>query len=147
MNATVSAAARAPWHLWVIGILSLLWNAFGCYDYLMTVTHDEAWLANIPPAALAIVDSFPAWAVATWAIGVWVSVLGSILLLLRSRHAALAFLVSLAGALVSYSYQATTDLPVVMGGASYWIMPAVIVVAIVAQWYYAKRMTDAGVLR
>ena len=96
---------------------------------------------------MAIVDAFPAWAVAAWAIGVWVSVLGAILLLIRSRHAATAFLVSLLGAAVSYAYQATTDLPATMGGAMYWIMPAVIVIAIVLQWLYARRMTEAGVLR
>jgi hypothetical protein len=113
----------------------------------MTVTHNANWLANVPPAAMAIVDSFPAWAVAAWAIGVWVSVLGALLLLIRSRHAGSAFLVSLLGAVVSYAYQATTGLPATMGGAMYWIMPAVIVIAIVGQWLYARRMTEAGVLR
>lgn len=148
MNATVSdARAIAPWHLWAVGIVSLCWNGFGAYDYLMTVTHDAAWLANVPPAAMAIVDAFPAWAVAAWAVGVWVSVLGSLLLLIRSRHAASAFLVSLLGAVVSYAYQATTGLPAAMGGAGYWIMPAVILVAIVLQWLYARRMAAAGVLR
>ena len=147
MNATVNARPQAPWHLWAVGIVSLCWNGFGAYDYLMTVTHDANWLANIPPSAMAIVDSFPAWAVAAWAIGVWVSVFGAILLLIRSRHAATAFLVSLLGAVVSYAYQATTGLPAVMGGAMYWVMPAVIVLAIVLQWLYARRMTEAGVLR
>jgi hypothetical protein len=148
MNATVSSGpAATPWHLWAVGILSLCWNAFGAYDYVMTVTHDASYLAGMPPGAMAIVDAFPAWAVGAWAIGVWVSLLGALLLLIRSRHATTAFLVSLAGALVSYAYQATTGLPAAMGGGSYWVMPAVIVIVIVAQWYYAKRMTDAGVLR
>ena len=147
MTAIVDGPARTPWHLWAVGILSVLWNAFGCYDYLMTVTHDANWLANVPPAAMAIVDAFPAWAIAAWAIGVWVSLLAAVLLLLRSRHAATAFLVSLLGAAVSYAYQATTELPATMGGAVYWVMPTVIVLAIVAQWYYARRMTAAGVLR
>jgi hypothetical protein len=146
MNATAGGRAQAPWHLWAVGLISLCWNGFGAYDYLMTVTHDADWLAKVPPAAMAIVDSFPSWAVAAWAVGVWVSVLGAILLLLRSRHAAAAFLVSLLGAVVSYAYQATTDLPATMGGAVYWIMPAVIVVAIVLQWLYARRMSEAGVL-
>jgi hypothetical protein len=147
MNATIGARTQAPWHLWVVGVVSLCWKGFGAYDYLMTVTHDAKWLANVPPAAMAIVDAFPAWAVAAWAIGVWVSVLGSLLLLIRSRHAATAFLVSLLGAAVAYAYQATTGLPAAMGGASYWVMPAVIVLAIVLQWLYARRMAEAGVLR
>jgi hypothetical protein len=147
METTVASRAQAPWHLWAVGIVSLCWNGFGAYDYLMTVTHDANWLANVPPAAMAIVDAFPAWAVAAWAVGVWVSVFGSLLLLIRSRLAASAFLVSLLGAVVSYAYQATTALPATMSGAAYWIMPAVIVIAIVLQWLYARRMTEAGVLR
>ena len=31
-----AVAARTPAHLWIVGILSLLWNGFGAYDYLMT---------------------------------------------------------------------------------------------------------------
>jgi hypothetical protein len=147
MNAMVNERGLAPWHLWAVGIVSVLWDGFGSYDYLMTVTHNANWLANVPPAAMAIVDAFPAWAVAVWAIGVWVSLLGALLLLIRSRHAGTAFLVSLVGAVISYAYQATTALPSTMGGAGYWIMPAVIVAAIVAQWLYARRMTEAGVLR
>ena len=27
--------SRTPWHLWVVGVLSLLWNCYGGYDYLM----------------------------------------------------------------------------------------------------------------
>ena len=147
MNASVGGRAQAPWHLWAVGIVSLLWNAFGAYDYLMTVTHNANWLASVPPAAMTIVDAFPVWAVAAWVIGVWVSLLGAVLLLIRSRHAGSAFLISLLGAVVSYAYQATTALPAEMGGAMYWIMPAVIVVAIVLQWLYARRMTEGGVLR
>ena len=28
--------ARAPMHLWIVGVLSLLWNAMGVFDYLAT---------------------------------------------------------------------------------------------------------------
>ena len=37
------------------------------------------------------------WFDADWAIGVWFAVAGSVLILLRSRFAAPAFLISLAG--------------------------------------------------
>ena len=29
-----SAPRKAPWHLWVVGILSLLWNASGAYTIM-----------------------------------------------------------------------------------------------------------------
>jgi len=147
MNDTLSAGrAKAPWHLWAVAILSLCWNGFGAYDYVMSVTRNADYLANFPPEMVDLIESFPTWATTAWAIGVWGSVLGSLLLLIRSRHAATAFLVSAIGALVSFAYQMTLDLPPALAGTLNMVMPLVILILIVAQWYYAKRMTDAGVL-
>lgn len=142
-------AASTPIHLWVVGILSLLWNCFGAYDYTMSHVGGLAYFESmgLDAEAFAWFGSFPAWAVAGYAIGVWVSLLGSILLLLRSRHAATAFLVSLLGALVSFAYQFISDKPASMETAMAMAMPIVILILIVAQWYYARRMTAAGVLR
>ena len=33
-------ALKAPIHLWIVGILSLLWNSFGGYNYTMTRTRN-----------------------------------------------------------------------------------------------------------
>ena len=100
------AAGGVPWHFWLVAIVSLLWNGFGGYDYTMTQLRDPGYFAMMSEQMHASVaelkaffDSFPAWASALWAIGVWGSVAGSILLLMRSRHATTAFLVSLVGAL------------------------------------------------
>jgi hypothetical protein len=147
-------SSRAPWHFWLAGIVSLLWNAFGGYDYTMTQLRDPAYFAQMsgqmgmsPAEMNGFFDSFPAWASALWAVGVWGSVAGSILLLLRSRHAVTAFAVSLVGAVLSFIYQATIDLPPAMDSTMNKVMPIVIVGAIVLQWWYARRMRAAGVLR
>ncbi|MEO6152265.1 MAG: hypothetical protein ABIT09_07635 [Croceibacterium sp.] len=142
-------SARVPWHLWVVGVISLLWNAYGGYDYVMTETDNLAYFQSMGLGAeeLAWTKALPAWSVACWAIGVWGSVLGSVLLLLRSRHAASAFIVSLIGALISFAYQFSIDAPPSMHGGMAMIAPMVITIAIILQWYYARRMTAAGVLR
>ena len=138
-----------PKHLWIVGILSLLWNCFGAYDYTMSHLGGLAYFESmgLDAEAFAWFQALPAWSVAAWAIGVWVSVLGSVLLLLRSRHAATAFLVSLAGAVVSFGYQFTSERPASLEGGMATVMPLVILIAIVAQWYYARRQAAAGVLR
>jgi len=140
----------APKHLWVVGILSLLWNAFGATDYTMTELGNLAWFEMMGFGAeeLAWTQSFPGWAVAAWAIGVWGSVLGSVLLLMRSRHATTAFLLSVLGAAVSFAYQFTADdKPASMAGGAAVAIPVAIMILIVAQWYYARRQAAAGVLR
>lgn len=144
MNAT-AARHHAPWHLWAVGVLSLCWNAFGAYDYLMSISLNADYLKNYPPEMADIIRSFPLWATSAWALGVWGSVVGSVLLLLRSRHAGTAFLVSAAAALVTFVYDFTLELP--MDTTTNKAIPLVILIMVVAQWYYAKRMSDAGVLR
>ena len=152
---TAPARAGTPWHLWVVGLLSLLWNAFGGYDYVMSQLRDPAYLEQMMgpmgmsvEESIAFLDSMPIWADVLWALGVWGSVAGSILLLLRSRHAVTAFMVSLVGAALSFLYQMTIDLPPQMSeDPMARFMPLVIVGAIVLQWWYARRQAASGVLR
>jgi hypothetical protein len=141
--------ASTPWHLWAVGLVSLLWNCFGGYDYVMTETGNLGYfeMMGMGQAELDFYAGLPAWAVAVWAVGVWGSVAGSILLLMRSRHAETAYLLSLIGALVSFGYQYTLPKPASLDSGFPVIMSVVILILIVAQWNYARRQAAAGVLR
>ncbi len=150
-----NGAAKPPVLFWIVAIVSLLWNGFGGYDYTMTQMRDPGYFATMSQKMgmsvaemNAFFDTFPVWASALWAVGVWGSVLGSILLLARSRHAVTAFIVSLIGAVLSFAYQFTIDLPPAMADSAMTkVMPFIIIGAIVLQWWYARRMRAAGVLR
>lgn len=134
--ATVSERG-VPVHLWLVGLLALLWNAYGCYDYLMTMTGDQAYLAQLPPEAMSYWESLPTWTTAAWALGVWAGLAGALLLLLRSRYAVWAFALSLIGAVLGIGYQMTmTDRPASMSeGAMAYIEWVVILVAVLQLWY------------
>lgn len=147
MNESTSVRAATPRHLWVVGIASLLWNAFGAYDYIMTNTRNAAYLAQFPPEMMQIIDGFPVWATVAWACGVWGAVAGSILLLLRSRFAVHAFAVSLAGLAVGQIYQAAIDVPASMRGGAMMVMTLLIWAAAIFLLLYAWRQRKAGVLR
>ena len=149
MATQTETTAKTPVHLWVVGIVSLLWNCFGAYDYTMSHIGGLEYFESmgLDAEAFAWFNALPTWSVAAWAVGVWGSVLGSILLLLRSRHAATAFLVSLVSAVLSFVYQYTLDLPAAMDTTMNRLMPLVIVGAIVLQWWYARRQVASGVLR
>lgn len=98
------ARTAAPWHLWVVGILTLLWNSVGVMSYMMTELGQLASL-GMTPDQIAYFDSFPAWATAVWALGVWGAFFGSILLLLRSRWAVTAIVVAVVGLIGTTIYQ------------------------------------------
>lgn len=140
---------KTPWHVWVIAILSLLWNAGGAFDYLMTQLGNEAYLSQLNEAQLDYILGVPTWFKATWAIGVWFSVLGSILLLFRSRLAGAAFGLSLLGLIASsvYSYYLADPSAIDLMGPVAAGMSIAIVVVLVLLWIYARAMTRRGVLR
>ncbi|MGQ2936914.1 MAG: hypothetical protein ACT6RK_22730, partial [Sphingopyxis sp.] len=93
--------------------------------------------------------SFPVWANIGWALGVWGSLLGSLLLLVRSRHAVTAFLVSLIGLALSSVYQFGMHYGDLMRmfGAFPMIFTAVIWVIAIALFLYARSQAARGVLR
>ncbi len=93
-NPTPPSSASTPWHLWVVGGLSFLWNAGGAFDFLMTQTRNEAYMAAFTPEQLEYFYGFPLWAVFTWGIATWGSLLGSLLLLLRKGLAVSVFIAS-----------------------------------------------------
>ena len=149
-----AVSARTPAHLWIVGILSLLWNCFGAYDYTMTKTKGAEYIATTTPgvdanAALAWINGMPMYAQVGWAVGVWLALLGSILLLIRSRWAVWSFGLSLLGAILSIGYQLVLAPP--MPGATespmMKAMPAVILVIALALFLYARAMEKKGVLR
>jgi hypothetical protein len=140
-------ARKAPLHLWIVGILSLLWNCVGAYDYTMTNLRDPGYLAKFPPEVLGMLDAMPVWAHAAWAVGVWGALLGSILLLLRSRHAFTAFVLSVAGLAVSTVAQQITGLPDTMKTDGMLAMSVAIWVIAIALVFYSRRMQGEGVLR
>ena len=143
-----SAQARTPVHLWIVGILSLLWNCFGCYDYLMTNLKNQAYLAQFTADQLAYFDSLPAWLTAFWALGVWGGLAGSILLLIRSRYAVWLFAVSVVGAVVGLGYQmCMTQMPASMKEGFMGFMPWVIILIAAFLLWYAWTAEKKGVLR
>ena len=148
-----AVSARTPAHLWIVGILAALWNAFGCYDYLMTRMRDTDYLAGMmpgvdPQAMLAWVDGFPMWAQFGWGLGVWGGLLGAVLLLLRSRWATWALGLSLLGAILGLGYQIAMAPPLAGAeGPMFEIMPYVIIAVALALFLYARAMEGKGVLR
>ena len=142
----VADAPKAPWHLLVVGAISLLWNAFGVYDFTMSKLSPDSYFhqMGLSGASVDYMKAFPAWLTAFWALGVWGSFAGSVLLLMRSRHAVTAFALSLLGLAVSQGYQMFVLRPPQSPGAG---ITVVIWVSLVLFLYYAWAMTRRGVLR
>lgn len=139
---------RAPWHLWAVGVLSLLWNAGGAFDYVAVKLRFESYLGQFTETQLAFFTELPVWYSAAWAIGVWLSVAGSLLLLMRSRLAGTAFALSLLGLLAAsyYSFFVIESSPMRDAGPAAMAFTAAIYVVLLLLLLYARAMTRRGVL-
>ena len=138
---------RTPWHLWVIGIVALLWSAMGALDYVMTQTMNEAYMSQFTAEQLAFFTGFPTWVVAAWAIAVWGGVLGGLLLLFRQRYAVWVFLASLiAMSITAFQNYVLSSGMEVMGDAFSLMFTAVIFLLALAFFLYARAMEKRKVL-
>ncbi len=139
--------SRTPVHLWVVGVMALLWNAVGAFDYAATQFRLEGYMSQFTAEQLEYFYGFPAWAVAAWAIAVWFAVFGSLALLLRRRAAYVLFLVSLAAMLTStVNSFVLSDGAAIMGGAGMIFSGMIVAIGVLLPWY-SKIMADRGVLR
>lgn len=140
---------RTPIHLWIVGIVALIWNAGGAVDYVMTQTNAAEYMASQPAARLQMLEQAPVWFGVTWALGVWFSVIGALLLLARSRFAGAAFALSLIGLAGSsiYTYGiADGGSMMAAAGTAAIVFSFAIPVLLILQWLYARAMTRRGVL-
>lgn len=148
-SASVSAVGRprTPVHLWIVGVLALLWNAIGAFDYLASQLKLDFYMSQFTEAQLAYFYGFPKWAVAAWAFGVWGAVAGSVGLLLRRRWSLWAFAVSIVGMVGSWVYTLGMSNGAEIMGSGGMIFGAVIWVVAILLLVYAWRQSAKGVLR
>jgi phosphatidylserine synthase len=139
---------KAPWHLWMIGIVTLIWNAFGAADYAMTQFAYEPYMAQFTDEQRTYFNGFPTWVQATWAVAVWLSLAGSLALLMRSKLAGVFFgiaLLAMAATFIHNFFLADVTMPEIVGPEALWFTIVIIVVAVLL-WLYARAMRLRGVL-
>jgi len=139
-------ATRTPRHLWVVGIVALLWNLMGAGDYVMTQTKNEAYMGQFTPEQLEFFYGYPAWLVAFWAIAVWAGVLGAVVLLLRKKLAfpvlLISFLCMVVTTIHNYGFAGAAD---IVGGTGAFFSAVIFIVALLLV-IYARSMAKKGVL-
>jgi hypothetical protein len=144
MNDRTLGAAEVPWHLWLIGGLSLLFNAMGVISYTMTKL-DMLAEAGMTADQIAFMNAYPAWASAFWALGVWGAFAGSVLLLMRSRYAVPAMVVATIGLVGTTVYNyGLIEVPAAMEAPALDIAIWAVTLSLLL---YVRKMAAAGVLK
>ena len=144
MSGATLSPAKAPWHLWLVGVVTLLFNAMGIISYL---TAKLGMLAEmgLTPEQIAFMESYPAWISALWALGVWGAFAGSLLVLLRLKWAVAAMMVATLGLVgTTIGNYLVLDVPAAMQAPA---LDVAIWAVTLFLLFYARRMAAAGVLR
>jgi len=137
------ALVKTPWHIWLIGVIAVLFNSIGVFDFVMSMAQGAEYQARagMTPDQIAHYQEMPGWMTIVGAF------LASILLLLRRKLALPAFLLSLVAFLISLLYTyVLTDGGAVMG-QQMAITSAVIAGLLVFFSWYSRFMEVRGVLR
>lgn len=150
----LNTTRKTPFHLWIVGILSLLWNGVGAYDYLATKLGNRDYIASMTEPlgvgiddAMAYFESYPLWMNIAWAIGVWGAVAGALLLLMRSGFAWYAFVLSLCGIVAAGWFQISNPLPGMTDSTIPNLFAGVVLAITVLLAWYSRAMAKRGVLR
>ena len=144
MTTIAQSRAATPWHLWVVGAVTLLFNSMGIISYTTTKLGMLAEM-GLTPSQIAFMDSYPAWVSGFWALGVWGAFAGSVLVLLRSRLAVPAMWAALLGlAVTTFYHYILTEVPADMQAPALDITIWVTTLFLLG---YAIRMAKAGVLK
>ncbi len=143
------AQVKSPWHLWLIGVIALLFNSIGVFDFVMAMAQGAEYQARagMSPDQIAHYQEMPGWMTVVWAVGVFGAFLASILLLARRKLAMPVFVLSLAAFLISLLYTyVLTDGGAIMG-RQMAITSAVIAGLLAFFSWYSWFMSVRGVLR
>jgi len=135
---------KTPWHLWVVGVLSLLWNASGAWVFVQAQTGAAM---DMDAAEIAYYAEQPLWVVALTDLGFAGAVLGALALLLRSRWAPPLYLLSLAAILASAAGDIARGTALLLQQQDWLVLAGVTTGLAIAQWAYAVLSRRRGVLR
>lgn len=137
-------APKAPWHLWVVGVLSLLWNAGGAWTFIQAQSGAPM---DMDANEIAYFAAQAPWFVAVTDVAVVAPLLAAIVLLLRNRWAVHLYGLSVAAIVVTEAYDVAAGTALMLNDQGWLILNCTTFCLAILQLVYAMAMRRRGVLR
>ena len=144
MSAVSIADRKTPWHLWVVAILTLLWNGSGAYVIMMA---QAGRLTDVSADEAAYYAAQPIWLVVVTDVALLAAVAAGVALLLRSGTAGWLFALSLAAIVVSNVYELAAGTSRVLVDQGALVVTTIIVVIAVLQLLYSRALKKRAFLK
>ena len=131
-------ALGSPMPVWfrVVGIVAVLWNLIGVWQYLGHVGAVPP-IQPMTPEQQALSATVPAWVIGAFAIAVFSALLASLLMVMGKALARTLFLLSLVAIVVQMSWILFVSNARAVEGNMAFVMP-LIVTGIAALFYWAS---------
>ena len=118
----------------------------GVNAYLQQAYKTESYRAYFNDQQLAIMDNFPAWATAAFAIAVFAGALGCLALIFRKKIAKTILIISLLGVIVQFYYELFRTNATDYYSSFDWIMTIMIpIFSIFLIWLSKKAITKGWI--
>lgn len=134
---------RAPTHLWVVGLLLVLWNGWGI---AVAIAAQTDRLPAVDAATSVYFDAQPLWLALFADLGALAGIAGSIALLLQSRWATWCFVAQIAVIALANAYEVATGTSLLLSDGEARVTSLVLFLIMAGQIAYARAMRRRGVL-
>lgn len=143
ISTQVLSPSNRPVWFWIAAFLGLAWNVFGLFQFAgsLTSTPDSLMEAGMTAQQAAVMKGYPFWMTIAFATGTLGGTIGCCLLLLRSKHAAAVFLLSLVAYVVLYIGDYTEGVFAALGPSQVIILSIAVAFAVALLYlsrYFAK---------
>ena len=135
---------KAPWHLWLVAIVALLWNGAGAYTIMMA---QAGRLYDLEPGEAAYYAAQPVWFVVLTDVALVAALAAALALLLRKRMAVWLFGLSLAAIVITNSYEVAAGTSRALLNRAALIVTVIIVLIAIFELAYAGGMKRRAVLK
>ena len=135
---------KAPWHLWLVAIVALLWNGAGAYTILMA---QAGRLYDLEPGEAAYYAAQPVWFVVLTDVALVAALAAALALLLRKRMAVWLFALSLTAIVSTNSYEFVAGTSRALLNRAALIVTVIIVLIAIFELAYAGGMKRRAVLK
>lgn len=125
---------KAPVHLWVVGLLLVLWNAWGV---ALAVGVQTRQLPTFRPEDVAFFEAQPLWIALVADLGAVAGVAGAVSLLLQSRWAVRFFVAQVTLIALTNLYEVANGTSLLLDSPEVRGATAVLVALLAAQILYA----------
>lgn len=141
----MSISTKPDKSYWIQSVTFLLWNIMGLLSFLGHTFPPQSMLDGMKPEEIELMNSFPSWMTAVFAIAVFGGLLGCIGLLMRKKWTKPVFLISLGAIIVQMTYNVfLTDSIEVYGLGQAITMPLLVTIFGLIQPWFSQRAINRG---